>query len=194
MKVVLVAVNSKYIHSNLAVRYLKAYTRDMNYQCNTMEFSINDREERIVEDILHEKPDIIGFSCYIWNIEFIRKVATLIKLVDSKIEIIYGGPETSFNPVEFLGNNTGEYLIEGEGEETYRELIDFKINNKIDGNDINCKNIKGLYSKDKGHVYYGGKRPLMNMNDIVFPYDIDDDLKNKIVYYEGSRGCPSTSI
>ncbi|MEG1255651.1 radical SAM protein [Clostridium sp.] len=190
MKVVLVAVNSKYIHSNLAVRYLKAYTKDMKYQCNTMEFSINDREERVVEDILQEKPDIIGFSCYIWNIEFIKKVATLIKLVDSKIEIIYGGPETSFSPIEFLENNIGEYLIEGEGEETYRELIDFKINNKINGNYINCKNIKGLYSKDEGRVYYGGKRPLMNMNNIVFPYGIDDDLKNKIVYYEGSRGCP----
>lgn len=190
MKVVLVAVNSKYIHSNLAVRYLKAYTKDLNYNCETMEFSINDREERVVEEILHEKPSIIGFSCYIWNIEFIKKVATLIKLIDSNIEIVYGGPETSYNPMEFLSENVGEYLIEGEGEETYRELINLKINNESNGDTTNYENIKGLYYKDDKAIIYGGKRPLMNINNIVFPYEADDDLRNKIVYYEASRGCP----
>lgn len=190
MKVVLVAVNSKYIHSNLAVRYLKAYTKDLNYNCETMEFSINDREERVVEEILHEKPSIIGFSCYIWNIEFIKKVATLIKLIDSNIEIVYGGPETSYNPMEFLSENVGEYLIEGEGEETYRELINLKINNESNGDTTNYENIKGLYYKDDKAIIYGGKRPLMNINNIVFPYEAGDDLRNKIVYYEASRGCP----
>lgn len=190
MKVVLVAVNSKYIHSNLAVRYLKAYTKDLNYNCETMEFSINDREERVVEEILHEKPSIIGFSCYIWNIEFIKKVATLIRLIDSNIEIVYGGPETSYNPMEFLSENVGEYLIEGEGEGTYRELINLKINNESNGDTTNYENIKGLYYKDDKAIIYGGKRPLMNINNIVFPYEADDDLRNKIVYYEASRGCP----
>lgn len=190
MKVVLVAVNSKYIHSNLAVRYLKAYTKDLNYNCETMEFSINDREERVVEEILHEKPSIIGFSCYIWNIEFIKKIATLIRLIDSNIEIVYGGPETSYNPMEFLSENVGEYLIEGEGEGTYRELINLKINNESNGDTTNYENIKGLYYKDDKAIIYGGKRPLMNINNIVFPYEADDDLRNKIVYYEASRGCP----
>lgn len=190
MKVVLVAVNSKYIHSNLAVRYLKSYTKDLNYNCHTMEFSINDREERIVEEILYEKPNVIGFSCYIWNIEFVKKVSTLIKLIDSNIEIIYGGPETSYNPIEFLTENVGEYLIEGEGEETYRELINSKINIEVNGDTNTCENIKGLYYKSKEGIIYGGKRPLMDMNNIVFPYEAEDDLKNKIVYYEASRGCP----
>ncbi len=190
MKVVLVAVNSKYIHSNLAVRYLKAYTKDLDYNCNIMEFSINDREERIVEEILYEKPNIIGFSCYIWNIEFVKKVSTLIKLIDSNIEIIYGGPETSYNPIEFLTENIGEYLIEGEGEDTYRELINFKINIEVNGDNNNCENIKGLYYKSKEGIIYGGNRLLMDMNNIVFPYEAEDDLKNKIVYYEASRGCP----
>ena len=81
MKVILVAVNSKFIHSNLAVRYLKSYTKDLNYQCDFKEFSINDREERVVEEILKDKPDMIGFSCYIWNIEFVKKVSKLIKLI-----------------------------------------------------------------------------------------------------------------
>lgn len=207
MKVVLVAVNSKFIHSNLAVRYLQSYTNDMDYNCDIMEFSINDREERVVEEILNEKPDVIGFSCYIWNINFIKKLSTLIKLIDDKIQILYGGPETSFNPVEFLEENVGEYLIEGEGEGTYRELIDLIINaynknNNTDENNPNCRNndlnlnnenykkIKGLYYNDNGNIIYGGKRPLMDMNNIVFPYSIEDNLENKIVYYEGSRGCP----
>ncbi len=207
MKVVLVAVNSKFIHSNLAVRYLKSYTKDMDYICDIMEFSINDREERVVEEILNEKPDVIGFSCYIWNINFIKKLSTLIKLIDDKIQILYGGPETSFNPVEFLEENVGEYLIEGEGEETYRELIDLIINvdniyNNTDESNDNCrdnvfnlnnenyKKIKGLYYNDNGNIIYGGKRPLMDMNNIEFPYSIEDNLENKIVYYEGSRGCP----
>lgn len=187
MKVVLVAVNSKYIHSNLAVKYLKAYTSDMQYQCENMEFSINDREERVVQEIVDENPDMIGFSCYIWNIEFIKKVSTLIKLINPMIEIFYGGPETSFSPKEFLENNIGDYLIEGEGEETYREFIAAKID--IDGSD-KYKNIKGLYSKINDEIFYGGKRPLMDMSKIVFPYNEDDNLENKIVYYEASRGCP----
>ncbi len=190
MKVVLVAVNSKYIHSNLAVKYLKAYTADMEYICDNMEFSINDREERVVEDIINERPNIVGFSCYIWNIEFVKKVATLIKLIDPSIEILYGGPETSFSTKEFLNENTGEFLIEGEGEETYKEFIDEKINSIKNNLTGNYGDIKGLYSKVEGEILYGGKRPLMDMSKIAFPYNQEDNLENKIVYYEGSRGCP----
>lgn len=190
MKVVLVAVNSKYIHSNLAVKYLKAYTADMDYECTNMEFSINDREERVVEEIICEKPDMVGFSCYIWNIEFVKKVATLVKLINPSIEIFYGGPETSFNPEEFLTSNIGEYVLEGEGEETYREFIDEKLKGKDDPSKENYKDIKGLFTKVKGKIHYGGKRPLMDMNKIAFPYSEEDDLSNKIVYYEASRGCP----
>lgn len=190
MKVVLVAVNSKYIHSNLAVKYLKAYTADMDYICENMEFSINDREERVVEEIINEKPDIVGLSCYIWNIEFIKKVSTLIKLINPKIELIYGGPETSFSPEEFLSENIGDFLIEGEGEETYRDFIDEKLKSSKDNTEGNFERIKGLYSKVEGKILYGGKRPLMEMNKIVFPYSKEDNLANKIVYYEASRGCP----
>ena len=184
MKVILVAVNSKFIHSNLAVRYLKSYTKDLNYQCDFKEFSINDREERVVEEILKDKPDIIGFSCYIWNIEFVKKVSKLIKLINPEIEVFYGGPETSYDPIEFLMENVGEYLIEGEGEETYREFIESKLNLSP------LEDIKGLYYRKEGKIIYGGKRNLMDMNKIVFPYEEGDDLKNKIVYYEASRGCP----
>lgn len=189
MRVALVGINSKYIHSNLSIRYLKAYTEDIDYECDFMEFSINDREERVVEEILSRKPNIIGFSCYIWNIGFIKKVATLISLIDSSIEIFYGGPEASFDAQSFLMNNVGDYLIEGEGEETYREFIEMRLLKK-DRDPYDFINIRGLYTKTPTGIIYGGIRKLMDMNKIVFPYKDNDELENKIVYYEASRGCP----
>ncbi|WMJ79216.1 B12-binding domain-containing radical SAM protein [Clostridium sp. MB40-C1] len=197
MKVTLVGINAKFIHSNLAVRYLKAYTEDLEYQCSIREFSINDRVERVVEELIKEESDVIAFSCYIWNIEFIKAVANIIKVINKDIEIIYGGPEVSFNGKDFLENNPGEYLIEGEGEKTFRELILYKLELKKDPNReedsylrLLLKNIKGLYYKERNKVYYGGIRSNMDINDVVFSYTKEEELNNKIVYYEASRGCP----
>lgn len=184
MKVLLTAVNSKFIHSNLAVRYLKEYTRDLKYECKIREFTINDRIERVLEEIIFEKPDIVAFSCYIWNHQFIDMLSQLIKRVDNNIEILYGGPEVSYDCEQFIKNSYGEYLIEGEGEETYREFIKMKLDEK------EITPINGLYIKDNDKVYYGGRRRDIDMNKLVFPYTSDDDLVNKIVYYEASRGCP----
>lgn len=186
MKVTLVAVNSKFIHSNLAVRYLKAYTKDMPYECNIKEFSINDRIERIVQEIMLDKPDAIALSCYIWNIEYILKISRLIKLIDSNISIILGGPEVSYDGKVYIdGNKYCDYIIEGEGEEIYRELIESFLNPSV-----NKREIKGLYFIEQGEVVYTGKRELMDMNKIAFPYEQSENLDNKIVYYEASRGCP----
>ena len=88
MKIILVAINSKFIHSNLAVRYLKRFTEDLQYTCKIEEFSINDRVERIVEEIILDKPDVVAFSCYIWNISYIKRVASLIRLINPQIKII----------------------------------------------------------------------------------------------------------
>lgn len=184
MKILLTAINSKFIHSNLAVRYLKAFTKDLNYNCTIREFSINDRDERVLEEIIKEKPDVVAFSTYIWNIEMIKRLSDLIKEVDDSIEILYGGPEVSYDSSGILKELSGQYIIEGEGEETYREFVKYKLGQ------IDIKNIKGLYYKAKDEILCNEKRALMNMNDLVFPYDMEDDLDNKIVYYEGSRGCP----
>ncbi|MDP4091142.1 MAG: cobalamin B12-binding domain-containing protein, partial [Bacillota bacterium] len=127
MKVVLIALNGKFVHTNLAVRYLKKYTEGMNYECVIKEYSINDHLDRILESVIKEKPQVVGFSCYIWNIEMTVKLAQLIKRVDGGIEILYGGPEVSYGSMEFLSQNEGEYLIEGEGEEAYREFIQYKL-------------------------------------------------------------------
>ena len=127
MKILLTAINSKFVHSNLAVRYLKAFTKDMDYDCNIREFSINDREEKILEEIIKESPNVVAFSTYIWNIEMIKRLSNLIKLVDENIEILYGGPEVSYDSQNILRELNGDYIIEGEGEKTYREFVEYKL-------------------------------------------------------------------
>lgn len=185
MKVTLIGINAKYIHTNLAVRYLKSYADDLDYECEIMEFSINDQIERILEEILSSKPDIVAFSCYIWNIEYVKAVSSLIKLVDSNIEVLYGGPEVSFDCEDFLRSNVGDYVLEGEGEETYREFVEWKIST----NKTSQNSILGLYYKNLEKIYYNGQRPLMDINKVIFPY-YEEKFTNKIVYYEASRGCP----
>ncbi len=184
MKVLLVGVNSRFTHSNLAIRYLKAFTKDLNYKCLIREFSINDRVERIVEEIISEKANIVVLSCYIWNKYYVKQISETIKLIDNNIKLLYGGPEVSFDSENYLKESLSDYLIEGEGEETFREFIKCIIDNK------SLENVKGLYYKDNGEILYGGKRKLMDMNSLVFPYTDDDDLNNKIIYFESSRGCP----
>ncbi len=166
------------------MRYLKAFTKDLDFQGDIKEFSINDRVENILEGIIEEKPDVVAFSCYIWNMEFVNRLAELIKLVDPNIEILYGGPEVSYEGKEFLENHEGEYVIVGEGEKTFREFVLYKLG------EGKLEDIKGLNYKRDGKVFENPKRPEMNMNELVFPYTYEEDINNKIVYYEASRGCP----
>ncbi|EPY2305617.1 B12-binding domain-containing radical SAM protein [Clostridium sporogenes] len=184
MKALLVAINSKYIHRNLALRYLRANTEDLNYECMLKEFTINDRKENILEKIIMEKADLVAFSCYIWNLEYVEELANLIKLVKPSTEIIFGGPEVSYDSESFLRRVPGEYIIKGEGEETFREFIKCKIENK------SLDKVKGLYIKTLNGIKYTGERHNIPIDSVVFPYKKEEDLKNKIVYYEASRGCP----
>ena len=166
------------------MRYLKAFTKDLDFQGDIKEFSINDRVENILEGIIEEKPDVVAFSCYIWNMEFVNRLAELIKLVDPNIEILYGGPEVSYEGKEFLENHPGEYVIVGEGEKTFREFVLYKLG------EGKIEDIKGLNYKRDRKVFENPKRPEMDMNELVFPYTYEEDINNKIVYYEASRGCP----
>lgn len=166
------------------MRYLKAFTKDLDFQGDIKEFSINDRVENILEGIIEEKPDVVAFSCYIWNMEFVNRLAELIKLVDPNIEILYGGPEVSYEGKEFLENHPGEYVIVGEGEKTFREFVLYKLG------EGKIEDIKSLNYKREGKVFENPKRPEMDMNELVFPYTYEEDINNKIVYYEASRGCP----
>lgn len=183
-KLLLVALDSKFIHSNLAVRYLKSYIKDLDIDVSIKNYTINDRLENILMDIMDTKPEFIGFSCYIWNIDMILKLVRLIKLINKDIKIFLGGPEVTYDSKKALMNSEADYIIEGEGEVTFHEFIEKRLSKE------DTKLIKGLFTKEEGKVYYGGKRPLMDMNEVPFPYTKEDIPKDKIVYYESSRGCP----
>ena len=187
MKVVLVGINSQYFHSNLAIRYLKSFTKDLDCEIVLKEFTINDRKENIVKELYKEKANIIGFSTYIWNVTLVKEISELLKIINEDVEIVYGGPEVSYDSCEILKKFSGDYIIEGEGEETFREFLIEKLKNN---DNEKLLQIKGLYTKKGNEIIYGGKRPLMDMNNLVFPYEEDEDLKNKIAYFESSRGCP----
>ena len=133
---------------------------------------------------MEEKPDVVAFSCYIWNMEYVKRLAEHIKIIDENIEILYGGPEVSYEAQVFLKDSFCDYVIVGEGEATFRDFVKYKLGEK------ELKDIEGLYYKKNDDIFFNGFRKELNMNDLVFPYDKDDDLDNKIVYYEASRGCP----
>lgn len=166
------------------MRYLRSFTQDLNYEAVIKEVTINDRIENILKEIITEKPDVVAFSAYIWNLEYVERLTELIKRIDENIEILYGGPEVSYDSEGFFQNNKVDYIISGEGEETYRDFVLYKLG------ELSLNKIKGLYFKKDGEVYFNGERKLMNMNDIIFPYSDEDNLEDKMVYYEASRGCP----
>lgn len=221
MKILLVAVNSKYIHSNPAVYLLRAYTMehldrslfsDFKNTIEIAEYTINQQTEDILDDIYHRSPDVIAFACYIWNIRTISELLhDLAKILPDK-PIFLGGPEVSYDAQDVLNrfpNVTG--VIVGEGEATFSDVVRFYFSEdySIQSNDVRTKNsqyrylpnafftIPGLCLPDAPHsCVFTGSRASLSMDDVPFFYQewaADPDLgpfKNKILYYETSRGCP----
>ena len=188
MKILITTLNSKFIHSSLSIRYLKSYVKNEFPDIEIQEYTINQNIDYIVGDIFKRNVDIVAFSCYIWNIEHILHISEALKLVNPNIKIILGGPEVSFDGEEIIRNNSFiDFIIYGEGEETFKELL-IKLKNKAD----NYKSIKGLIFQKNEKVYVTEPRPLIqNLDTIPSPFEDDlEDLKNKIVYFESSRGCP----
>lgn len=183
MKVILTTLNSKFIHSNLAIRYLREYIRDIN-DAEIMEFTINQTRERIVAEIYKSRPDLIGFSTYIWNIEETLRICETIKIINPKTKILLGGPEVSFDGKQIMEEHPYvDYIIYGEGEESFKELL----------SNEDLEQIQGLIYRDvNGFVLVNEPRKLIeDLNTIPSPFEsIGDEFKNKIVYYESSRGCP----
>ncbi|MEA4973902.1 MAG: B12-binding domain-containing radical SAM protein [Candidatus Metalachnospira sp.] len=186
MKVLLAALNAKYIHSSLALRSLKAYA-DLNGEYTVIkEYTINNLIEQTVSDIYKEKPDIIGFSCYIWNIEMIKVIAARLKKVLTNAVMVFGGPEVSYDAVEFLEHCPfGDLVMKGEGERTYKNLLGMWS----DGSEYYSK-IDGIVYRKNGEIFENPNAKPLNLDDIPFVYDDVSDLKNKIIYYETQRGCP----
>ncbi|WP_129723235.1 B12-binding domain-containing radical SAM protein [Xylanivirga thermophila] len=188
MKVLLTTLNSKYIHSNLAVYYLKGYCEQYHDdEFVIREFTINDDLDRILGEIYKEKPEVIGFSCYIWNISQTMLLIDNIKKVLPDCIIILGGPEVWFDGDRLMQAHPYiDYIIVGEGEMTLKELLD-----ALKG-DMTIRDVLGILYRDCSSIVYTGDRPLIkDLNDIPFPYkDGFSPFENRIIYYETSRGCP----
>lgn len=187
MKILLTTLNSKFIHTNLAIRYLKEYAGE-DYDINILEFTINQNLNKIIADIHRLKPQIVGFSTYIWNITETLIITKALKLINPNIKIILGGPEVSFDIKELMNDQDQiDYIVYNEGERTFKELLDSLYNNKG-----NPQKILGLAYRHKGEIYINPQRDLIcNLEDIPFPYDNSKlEIKDKIVYYESTRGCP----
>lgn len=186
MKVLLTAINAKYIHSNLAVYSLRAYAGKYAQQTEIAEYTINQTMDDILSDIYRKKPDILCLSCYLWNILYVEQLFTEIHKVLPKMQIWLGGPEVSYNAVSVMEQYpqvTG--VMCGEGEETFLELMEY-WNQERGSLDM----IKGIVYRENGTCRQNPPRPVMDLSKVPFVYDHIEDFQNKIIYYESSRGCP----
>ena len=191
MNVVLSTLNSKFIHSSLALRYLKAYGQAHGQAYDIVEYTINMPVLHILSDITERNIDVLGFACYIWNIDMTLHVVDMVKAVRPDIKIILGGPEVSFTADEILNRCTAiDYVVQGEGEEAFYQLISALIDGK-DGLEDEIPGVRGRHIS--GQLL--GSTDTVEVKDlstIPFPYVEEDmvDLEHKIIYYESSRGCP----
>ena len=187
MKILLVACNAKYIHSNLAVYDLQAYASDYADHIVLKEYTINQQKDDIMRDIYLEHPDVVCVSCYIWNLSFVKELmADLIKILPGA-DFWAGGPEVSYDAEKFLTENSEfKGVMVGEGEETFKELAGYYV----EKNPQNLKDMTGICYRDKDQIIHNGWRQIMDLSSIPFIYKDLSEFKNRIIYYESSRGCP----
>lgn len=198
MKILLVAVDAKFIHSNLAVNYLRSYSKEYEDHIHIAQFTINNTKEEILRGIYLEKADVVAFSCYIWNINIILNIIENLKKVQPKVKIWLGGPEVTYHPTDYLSKYKEiDGIVIGEGEHTFYELVRYYM-----GDDKELKQIHGIAFKnsaslsirnnedDCNEITVTPSRDCLQMDDIPFPYEDIKEYNNKIIYYESSRGCP----
>lgn len=188
MKIFLTAINAKYIHSNLAVYSLRAYAKDYQDQIVIGEYTINNRVDYILEQIYKAKPDVLCFSCYIWNMDYVEELITEYHKLCPEVPIWVGGPEVSYEVETFLAEHpqvTGVMI--GEGERTFKQLCRYYVNRTG-----SLEEIRGIAFRDQdsGKTIFTPVQEPMNMSDIPFCYDHIENFENRIIYYESSRGCP----
>ena len=196
MKVLLAAINAKYIHSNLGIYSLKTYGEKMlkewglaeQAEISLAEYTINHQMEQILQDIYKRKPDVIGFSCYIWNISYVKMILADIKKVLPDVKIWAGGPEVSYHGEAFLKEEPAvDLVMMGEGEITFAHFLKALL----EGEDL--KQVPGLMVRNADGTFTNtGFRQVMDMSQIPFPYAFMDmkELEHRIIYYDSSRGCP----
>ena len=186
MKILLAACNAKYIHSNLAVYDLKAYSSDYYKEVLLREYTINQPKDEILKDIYGSGADVVCFSCYIWNISFVRELIRDLAKILPETAFWAGGPEVSYDAEKFLTEMpemTG--VLVGEGEKTFHDLLEYYIDGKG-----SLGEIRGIAYRDGEEIRHNGWRELMNLSEIPFVYEHLEEFENRIIYYESSRGCP----
>lgn len=194
MKLLLTAINAKYIHSNLAVYDLRAYAKarlTSEAEIEIKEYTINHSVEDILAGIYKAKPDVLFFSCYIWNISYAEELIGEFHKLCPQVPIWVGGPEVSYETEAFLRKNdavTG--VIVGEGEQTFLEVCEYYMQRMCVENKARFSEISGIAYKSGEDIRFTSGREAINMSDIPFCYDHITDFANRIIYYESSRGCP----
>lgn len=187
MKTVITTLNAKYIHVSLALRYLKAYCQK-DFPIEMKEFTIKDTPMNIVTDIVQEYPDVVGFSCYIWNIEETIILIDMLKKIKPDLKIVLGGPEVSYD-VEYWMNRLTQvdFIVVGEGEDTFHHFL------QECAGEQKYHLVFGLAYRKEGKAVINPPRPKFDLNSIPSPYqgfpDLEE-LRNRVVYFETSRGCP----
>lgn len=186
MKILLAACNAKYIHSNPAVYDLRAFADPYRDSILLREYTINQTKDEVMKDIFRCGADIVCFSCYIWNISYIRDLLPDLKKILPGTAFWAGGPEVSFGGESFLKENpalTG--IMVGEGERTFFELAAYYLEGKG-----SLEDIPGIIYRKDNHIIHNGLRELMDLSRVPFTYQHVEDFANRIIYYESSRGCP----
>ena len=187
MKILLVACNAKYIHSNLAVYDLQAYASDYADHIVLKEYTINQQKDDIMRDIYLEHPDVVCVSCYIWNLSFVKELMADLAKILPDADFWAGGPEVSYDAEKFLTENSEfKGVMVGEGEETFKELAGYYV----EKNPQDLKDMTGICYRDKDQIIHNGWRQIMDLSSIPFIYKDLSEFKNRIIYYESSRGCP----
>ena len=187
MKILLAACNAKYIHSNLAVYDLQAYAAEYADHIVLKEYTINQQKDDIMRDIYLEHPDVVCVSCYIWNVSLVKELMADLTKILPDADFWAGGPEVSYDAEKFLTENPEfKGVMVGEGEETFRELAGYYV----EKNSQDLKDMTGICYKDGEKIIHNGWRQIMDLSSIPFIYKDLSDFKNRIIYYESSRGCP----
>ncbi len=190
MKILLTAVNAKFIHSCPAVYSLRAYSSEMQQHIDIAEYTINDRYNDVLADIISKKPDVIAFATYIWNVDFIRELISDIKQIAGKtIQIWVGGPEATNAPEKFMPG--ADLCIIGEGEYTFKKLAQIYESGSFENSICNLQGI--AWMKNNEIIINAPAQPI-EMDEIPFLYDNLSLFDNRIIYYESSRGCPFNCI
>lgn len=186
MKVLLVALNAKFIHTSLALRDIKNYCIPYSNSIELLETSINQKENDILKIIYKKQPDIIGLSCYIWNMSYIKSLLPTLRKILPTTTLILGGPEVSYDSMELLKTLEADIIIYGEGEKAWKTYLDHRFSHQLD-----LKDIKGITYRDNlGQIHQNKPQEPLDLNELPFPYHDFNSLKHKILYYEASRGCP----